>query len=152
MTGVSSVRSTPTRSDAPLLILPEALESQLLAEARKAHPAECCGLLEGFREGEAIRITAVHPSPNLSPEPAAGFEIDPALHFRLLRGLRGSGRDVVGCYHSHPTGKAEPSVRDRANGCENGFVWVIMSTGVNSGGEQRLAAFCGPDFLPLAIG
>ncbi|MDR3528473.1 MAG: M67 family metallopeptidase [Rhizomicrobium sp.] len=131
----------------PQLILPATLHAQLLAEAKAAFPAECCGLLEGVRDGESVGVSALHPSANLSPTPKTAFEIDPALHFRLLRGLRGTGREIVGCYHSHPTGKALPSSRDRANGCEDGFVWVIIATGVN----DTLAAFHGPRFEPLAI-
>jgi proteasome lid subunit RPN8/RPN11 len=130
-----------------MLILPAALRAQLLAEAKTAFPAECCGLLGGVRDGEGVGVTALHPSANLSSTPNTAFEIDPALHFRLLRGLRGTGREVVGCYHSHPTGKALPSPRDRANGCEDGFVWVIIATSVN----DALAAFHGPLFQPLAI-
>lgn len=128
----------------PCLVLPEALKTQLLTEAAAAHPAECCGLLEGVREGGVVRITALHPSNNLSPTPQTAFEIDPSLQFSLLRGLRGSGRAVVGCYHSHPNGRAEPSPRDRAQGWEEGFVWVITATGV-------VAAYQAPDFSPLAI-
>lgn len=130
-----------------MLILPETLRAQLLSEARAAFPEECCGLLEGWREGERLIVTALHPSRNLSPEPETAFEIDPALHFRLLRALRGSGRAVVGCYHSHPKGKAEPSARDRANGCEVGFVWVILATGV----IDTLEAYHGPHFERLTI-
>lgn len=130
-----------------MLVLPADLRDRLLAEARAARPAECCGLLEGVREGASVRVLALHASQNLSSEPQTGFEIDPALHFRLLRSLRGTERAVVGCYHSHPVGKAEPSPRDRANGCEVGFVWVILATGVNN----ALAAFQGPGFDPLAI-
>lgn len=142
-----SVRSTPKRRSKRVLILPADLRERLSAEAQAAHPAECCGLLEGVRDGNAVRILALHPSLNLSPEPRTGFEIDPALHFQLLRSLRGTGREILGCYHSHPTGRAEPSTRDRANGCEEDFVWVIIATGVN----EALAAFRGPGFDPLAI-
>ncbi len=134
------------RSDG-VLILSAALRDQLSAAARVAFPAECCGLLEGVWNGQGVMVTAFHPSANLSPAPETAFEIDPALHFCLLRGLRGTGRAVVGCYHSHPTGKALPSPRDRANGCEEDFVWVIITTGVNN----TLAAFQGPRFQPLAI-
>ena len=134
-----------------MLILSETLKAQLLAEARKANPAECCGLLEGFREGTAFRVTALHPSANLSSEPETGFEIDPTLQFSLLRGLRGTGRSIIGCYHSHPTGKAEPSARDRAGGCNEEFIWIIMSTGVIAGAEPVLAAFREPGFDPIAI-
>jgi len=72
-----------------LLILSETLKAQLLAEARKANPAECCGLLEGFR--------------------------------------------------------------DRAGGCNEEFIWIIMSTGVIAGAEPVLAAFREPGFDPIAI-
>lgn len=127
-----------------MLILPATLQSQIITETRSALPAECCGLMEGIREGNAIRVTALHPTANLSPDPLSGFEIDPAVHFRLLRTLRGTGREVVGCYHSHPNGRAAPSPRDRANGCEDGFVWIIVANGA-------VAAFHGPQFQPLAI-
>ncbi len=46
---------------------------RLLAEAGSAHPQECCGLLLG--SGDAI--TAIRPAPNLHPDPARRFEIDP---------------------------------------------------------------------------
>ena len=143
----SSAKSTPKFRSEPVVILPASLCDQLLIEARAAFPAECCGLFEGVRDGEGAHIMALHPSPNRSPEPEAAFEIDPAVHFALLRALQGTGRAVVGCYHSHPTGKAEPSARDRANGCETGFVWIIIATGV----IDALKAYQGPNFEPLAI-
>ena len=130
-----------------MLILPDPLRSQLLAAARAALPSECCGLLEGFRDGDAVTVVALHPAANLSPDPETGFEIDPAAYFALQRALRGSGRAVVGCYHSHPNGPAEPSALDRAGGCEDGWVWLIIATGV----IDRLAAFEAPNFTPLAL-
>jgi desampylase len=129
------------------LILPASLRARLLAEARAALPQECCGLLEGVRDGDALTVIALHPAANLSPEPETGFEIDPAAHFALQRALRGTERAVVGCYHSHPNGRAEPSPRDRAGGCEDGWVWLIIATGV----IDRLAAYKAPDFTPLAF-
>lgn len=130
-----------------MLILSANLQAQILAEARAVLPNECCGLMEGVREQDTIRVTALHPTANLSPDPLSGFEINPAAHFHLLRTLRGTGREIVGCYHSHPNGRAEPSPRDRANGCEGGFVWVIIATGVT----ETLQAFEGPQFKPLPI-
>lgn len=128
------------------LVLPVSLRARIVAEARAALPGECCGLMEGERRGETVRVTALHATANLADDPAIGFEIDPSAHIRLRCALRGTGRAVVGCYHSHPNGRPEPSERDRAGGCEPGFVWVIASA---AGG---LAAFEGPEFRPLAIG
>ncbi len=130
-----------------MLILSEALQIQLLAEARAAFPAECCGLLEGSRQGPDVHVTAVHGARNVAAEPQSGFLVDPEAHFRLLRGLRGTDRSVVGCYHSHPNGRPGPSPTDRTGPHEDGFVWVILATG----GREGIAAFLAPDFTPLAI-
>jgi desampylase len=131
----------------PGLILPPVLRRQIEAEARAAFPAECCGLIEGERAGGTIRVLALHPTANLAADPAAGFEIDPSAHIRLRCVLRSTGRSVVGCYHSHPNGRPTPSARDRASGCEEGFVWLIAA----AGDEVTLAAFEGPDFRPVTL-
>ncbi|MDE2181566.1 MAG: M67 family metallopeptidase [Alphaproteobacteria bacterium] len=132
-----------------ILILAQDLRTRIEAEARTAYPNECCGLLEGMRDGGTIRALAMHPSANLAPDPATGFELDPVLHLRLLRCLRGTGREVVGCYHSHPNGRPLPSARDRAGGGEEGFVWVIAAFGADS--AATIGAFHGAAFEALAL-
>jgi proteasome lid subunit RPN8/RPN11 len=127
----------------PTLHLSAALRARITAEACAAFPNECCGLIEAERAGETIRATALHPTANVADDPAAGFEIDPAAHIRLRCELRGTGRSIVGCYHSHPTGRPTPSERDRASGCEADFVWIIAAV---AGDEVTLAAFEGPEF------
>jgi proteasome lid subunit RPN8/RPN11 len=119
------------------MILGTALRAQILAEARAAFPRECCGLLEG--EGE--RVTALHPSPNLA-ERADRFEIDPALRFRLLR----EERAIVGCYHSHPGGCADPSPRDLDGAGEDGFLWLIQGAR-----ELKAFVFAQGRFEPVAL-
>ncbi len=120
------------------LTLPAPLRARLLQDAKAAFPRECCGLIEGVKhsltlslsKGEAI---ALHPTPNLSREPDR-FEIDPAIHIALLRSLRGTDREIIGCYHSHPNGRPEPSPRDAEGAGEEGFLWLIASL------EQATAA------------
>lgn len=130
-----------------MLTLPDTLRLQLQAAARAAFPEEACGLLEGTRGEAGIVITAIHPAANVSPTPHDAFEIDPAAQLTLQRALRGTGREVIGCYHSHPNGRPEPSPRDRAHTYPAGFVWVIIATGV----IEAVAAFEAPSFLPLTI-
>ncbi len=132
------------------LHLPGALGERIAAEARRAFPRECCGLLEGATDGKRITVVAAHPARNLSERPDR-FEIDPADHFRLLRGAREQGNAIIGCYHSHPGGQAEPSPRDREGTGEAGFVWLIAA--VPPEGPAALAAylFDGTMFLPLEI-
>ena len=87
-----------------------------------------------------MRATAFHPTRNLAAEPDR-FEIDPSVHIRLLRALRGTGRDIVGCYHSHPNGRAELSPRDRQSAGDENFIWLIAAIGVD---DVEFAAFACP--------
>jgi proteasome lid subunit RPN8/RPN11 len=116
------------------LLLPQALAVQILAEARDAAPRECCGLILGRRHDTAAVATSLTPARNLS-DAADRFEIAPEDHFAALRAARAAGQAVIGCYHSHPHGNARPSARDLAGAGEEGFLWLIATTG----GE--LAAF-----------
>jgi desampylase len=120
------------------LILPASLHAQLIDEARRAFPRECCGLIEGVRGEKTIEALQLHPARNLSVEPDR-FEIDPVTHIALARALRGTAREIVGCYHSHPNGIAAPSPRDRENIGEEGFVWLIVAADL--GGDAEIGAF-----------
>lgn len=101
--------------------------------ARRALPSEACGLFTGtVDEGGNANVVAVHPSENLS---ACGdsFEIDPTLHMRLQRELRGSGEEILGVYHSHPKGPAEPSPRDAGAAAYAGWIWLITALSASDG-------------------
>lgn len=130
------------------LVLSAALHRQIIAEARAAFPRECCGLIEGVRGADMIEAVALHPTRNFADAPDA-FEIDPAEHIRLLRTLRGTGREIVGCYHSHPNGEARPSPRDRAQAQGEGFVWLIAAVTPESDGHIAAFVFSAGDFAPL---
>ena len=89
---------------------------------------EVCGLLLGT----ADRIDAALPCRNVAADPATAFEIDPAQLIAAHRAARRGGAQVLGCYHSHPSGDARPSRRDAAGAEANGWIWVIVG-----GGEVR---------------
>lgn len=132
------------------LILPGPLRAQLAAEAQAAFPKERCGLIEGRIEGATLLVTALHPTKNLSDVPDR-FEIDPAEHIRLLRTLRGTGGGILGCYHSHPNGRAEPSVTDRDRAIEEGFVWLVQPLTASAAGAPAAYVFADGRFLPLIL-
>jgi desampylase len=101
------------------------LHLRLIAEARAAFPDECCGLLLG-RFG---RIQTLQPTQNVHPTPETHFEIDPAALIAAHKAERAGGPRVVGYYHSHPNGRAEPSPTDRASAARDGKVWAIVANG-----------------------
>ena len=104
--------------------LPPRLRAQILAESQS--PLECCGLLQGRREGEAFEVTQIHPVANLAAS-AARFAIDPAAQFAAQKAARAQGQAIIGCYHSHPGGAAQPSAADLAGAGEEDFLWLIAS-------------------------
>ena len=131
--------------------LPLPLQDQLRDEALRAYPRECCGLLEGNISGEVAQISALHPMPNIATE-SNRFEIDPSSHIPLLRDLRGSGRAVIGCYHSHPNGRGGPSERDRASADEEGFLWLITAVDAETRAANTAAFVCAAQgFSPVPI-
>ena len=119
------------------LILPAPLRAQIEEEGRAAFPRECCGLIEGRRDGNAIHAVALHPARNLASD-TDRFEIDPADHFKALRAARANGTEIAGCYHSHPNGSHQLSARDREGAVEDGFVWLICALNPS---DVRIAAF-----------
>jgi proteasome lid subunit RPN8/RPN11 len=133
------------------LELPALLFEQLKQEARAAFPRECCGFVEGIRRGAVAQTLALHSMPNLAPEPDS-FAIDPTAQIALLRGLRGTGCEIIGCYHSHPNGRPEPSQRDIAGAGETNFLWLIAAL-EGTGIEPAVACFVwtGAAFAPLRI-
>ncbi|WP_247118747.1 Mov34/MPN/PAD-1 family protein [Kordiimonas marina] len=113
--------------------------SALEAEAKRAAPHEACALLVGVRTDDAVTVSDIHISPNVTAgNPARMFEVDPGLHLRLQRQARDGGLAVVGVWHSHPGGAARPSAEDRARSEMAGWCWLI--TGM-SGNVMETQAF-----------
>jgi proteasome lid subunit RPN8/RPN11 len=115
----------------------DAIRSHAAAEA----PREACGLLFGTAE----RIDAAMAAANVAHDPERHFEIEPATLFAAIRAERASGPKLVGYYHSHPSGIAEPSKTDRAMAAEDGKLWLIVAQNAVTawraakGGFERVA-------------
>ena len=90
------------------LILSARVHAELHAEATRAVPFECCGVLAG-RDG---RVTAVYAVPNAAEERLTRYEMDPAELWAARRRARDEGLEVLGFYHSHPRTSPVPSSYD----------------------------------------
>jgi proteasome lid subunit RPN8/RPN11 len=127
---------------------------RLVDGAEAAHPEEACALLIGRRGlGLNFRVSRVEVSPNVAADKARRFEIDPGLRIGLERELRGQAEQVIGVWHSHPNGLAEPSAADAAMIYEPDLVWLI--TAVVAGQAVQTAAFipqAGGGFRPFGFG
>jgi proteasome lid subunit RPN8/RPN11 len=99
--------------------------SRLLTDAKNSPDREVCGLLFGA-EG---RIEAAEACANVAAEPGRAFEIEPGALFAAYRRARAGGAQLIGHYHSHPSGEAVPSVRDAAQAMGDGALWLILTAG-----------------------
>jgi proteasome lid subunit RPN8/RPN11 len=105
---------------------------QIVAHAADNPAEEVCGLLLG-RPG---MIETARPAANVAPDRARTFELDPAVLLQAHRSARVGGPVVLGHYHSHPTGRAEPSAADAA-AAEPGLLWLILGSGETGLFEAR---------------
>ncbi|HEX2116804.1 MAG TPA: M67 family metallopeptidase, partial [Alphaproteobacteria bacterium] len=95
--------------------------------AEAAYPGECCGLLIGIQHKNGVQeVKRVAPSRNLG-KARDRFEIDPQLWVDLTRAHRGGSTRIVGLYHSHPDGPAQPSAVDLEAAWGEELVWLIVS-------------------------
>lgn len=112
------------RKNQPVQIV-ASLRDALMEQAARTAPRECCGLLLGAGQ----HINAIVPAANMADDPLRHFEIDPQALIDAHRAARGGGPQVLGYYHSHPTGIAAPSATDRAMAAGDGMIWAIVAAG-----------------------
>jgi proteasome lid subunit RPN8/RPN11 len=106
----------------PPLRIPSHVLADIVAHAVADAPRECCGLLVGIGDSvdESVR------TPNLEPG-LTRFLVDPAAQVALMKRLRGTRREILGAYHSHPQSEPVPSPSDIAEIFSNDFLCVIVS-------------------------
>lgn len=99
-----------------------AIVDSMVEHARLEAPLECCGLLTG----QAGRITHLRRMRNLVQSPVR-YEMVPGELFQFFKGLRGSGLQHLGIYHSHPSSEAYPSATDIAQAFYPDCTYFILS-------------------------
>ncbi|MFW6382981.1 MAG: desampylase [Haloferacaceae archaeon] len=99
-----------------MIELTRAAYDDIVHRAYDGGEAEVCGLLAGERETDGDRsvVTATYAAENVAETPESRYLIDPEEQFELFEAIEAAGLDVVGFYHSHPTGPTHPSETDAA--------------------------------------
>lgn len=121
----------------------EVMQRHALAE----HPREACGLLYG----SSGAIAAAEPARNVAASPGRSFEIEPATLLRGYREARGHGQAVLGWYHSHPNGVAEPSPTDAARAVEDGKLWLVVTADAVTAWTAVADGALHGRFIPVAL-
>ena len=100
------------------------LINEMESAARVTFPNEACGIIIG-RENHINRFMPV--SNKTTADPAISFAIDPKDYFNARRDAKEVGDRVMGIWHSHPDGLAEPSTQDKAQSYEGNWLWLITA-------------------------
>ncbi|HEY4009309.1 MAG TPA: M67 family metallopeptidase [Acidobacteriaceae bacterium] len=122
------------------LILSRDLYDQLRAHGEETYPNECCGILLGRADSDALRVTAMLRAGNTRTDSAHNrYHIAPAELIAAQRTARNQGLDIVGFYHSHPDHPAQWSQTDFAEAHWFGCAYVI--TAVAKGKAEATHSF-----------
>lgn len=134
--------------------LSRSARDECVSHAREGAPAEVCGVLAGGRgattpreegtgtgetpEPSRDRVTRVLRATNAADSPRTRYELDPAAQLDLMREVEDAGDEVVGFYHSHPDGPAEPSPTDERLATWEGYLYLVVSL---AGDEPTVGAW-----------
>jgi proteasome lid subunit RPN8/RPN11 len=116
------------------LRLTRAVEEIAVATCEKAYPEEGCGLLIGpipddfDKPGRSVIIEEARPLPNGWDVSAKTnrYLIDPKTLAKVEKELSGTGRGVVGFFHSHPQVPAWPSPFDLTMAMPCCSYWILQ--------------------------
>jgi proteasome lid subunit RPN8/RPN11 len=127
----------------------------MAAHGARAFPEEACGFLLGPASSDQgdTRVAEAQPAQNQKQdERTRRYLIEPQQLMEADAAAAARGLDIVGFYHSHPTGDAWPSAFDRAHAWPR-YAYVIVAVTAGQPGEVR-AWRLAPDratFVPEAM-
>ncbi len=101
--------------------IPEAVRDVMFAQSLAELPNECCGLLIGKQNIErAVIMRSIPPAPDT-------YYMDPEQQIGVFTEMQATGEQLLGIYHSHPTGPVEPSGMDLKLAFHPDALYVIIS-------------------------
>jgi [CysO sulfur-carrier protein]-S-L-cysteine hydrolase len=112
-------------------MIPRRLHAEMVLQAQKERPYECCGLLagriEGGETGAQGRVLRRFPLINAAASPVE-FVSEPRSMLTAHKEMRRENLDILGIYHSHPASPPIPSRTDlQRNNFGDSVVNLIVS-------------------------
>ena|SRR5215203_4922583 len=142
-----SDRSQPDPAVEPaVLILPRAVQVEMIEHARRELPREAVGLVAG---NERLRATAVLPLVNRIERHA--FFADPYSQYQAYQRIKAEGLTTIAVYHSHPFGGPNLSDVDVHVGERNRLLQIVIAMSWPQGAETILHAYTILDGIPWQI-
>jgi len=128
------------------LMLTCAQRDIIIAHALREAPNECCGVLLG-RAGRIERCVAMKSD---LPSPDA-YLMNPEQQIEVFAEMTQQGRELLGIYHSHPKGPAEPSGADLQLAFHPEAAYVMISLADATHPELRAFRLRGGGFEEVRL-
>jgi proteasome lid subunit RPN8/RPN11 len=106
-----------------MLRLNKSTVQALIREAATQPDREVCGLVWG---SEGLRAQTVSPLRNIHSEPDRYYRTDPLEIKEVFDAMDLEGGSPIAWYHSHPSGKPDPSETDMAGAFDSEMLYVIL--------------------------
>ncbi len=90
-----------------MIFIKKNLAEKIIAHSRSEFPNEACGILVG-KDGKAEKV---YEMANVDKSPST-YLMEPKEQLKIMKGIRNSGLEMVGIYHSHVASEAYPSSHD----------------------------------------
>lgn len=120
-------------SDAITVKLAPKLRDDMITACRRRLPNEACGIVYGYRAGNALIPDGFALIRNVAPFAADSFSFDQGEWIAACYEAQKNQRQIVGVFHSHPAGTNAPSKRDEQSLVPWDSYWIIGFAG--PGGE-----------------
>jgi len=104
------------------LQIPNNIFEQMLAQAGAEMPIEACGILAD-RNGLVEKLYKMTNADHSSDH----FMMLPEEQFKVVKGIRAAGLEMLAIYHSHPASPARPSEEDIRLALTPNVIYVITS-------------------------
>jgi proteasome lid subunit RPN8/RPN11 len=88
---------------------------------------EICGILAGEYGETESHVAEVYPVDNAAGTPQIRYAMDPEEQLAVIEELEAAGHEVVGFYHSHPSGPTHPSETDADRATWPGYSYAICA-------------------------
>ena len=99
----------------------------IIYHAYEGEDKEICGVLAGRYGEETSQADTIYRAENVAETPQLRYLIDPEEQFEIIEAIEDAGDDIVGFYHSHPTGGSTPSETDAARATWPDHSYVICA-------------------------
>lgn len=110
-----------------MITLTRGVYDEIISHGYDGGDEEICGVLAGEYGETQSHILDVYSAENAADTPQNRYAIDPKEHLELMEAIDDVGLDVVGFYHSHPSGPPHPSKTDAAQATWSGYSYIICA-------------------------